>query len=332
MNVEEVDAHTASDDTLRRIVEIERACAYEDHPEVPVPEVDDLIGSHRHRPESVTSRHWLADGGFAAIHVHGPRATFLRLCVQPEQRRRGIGSALLAVAVEEAPQLGAEALFAEHSTPAGAAFAARHGFVDEQRVVRSLLELPAAALPEPAPPEGFTLATWLGRVPEEHLSDYVRGRAAMDDAPDPEGMEIPTMTAEKVRAWEDALARREREMRVTVVLAADGEVASFTELRLSRDSTIAVTEDTGTVAAHRGKGLARAAKLESLRRLRDDHREVEVVSTQNAEENAVMLGLNESLGFRRAVVMTVAALELRSDSVRPETGSDRTSSADRQPR
>jgi mycothiol synthase len=311
MKVEEVEARTASGDTLRAIVEIERTSSYEDHPEVPVPGLDDRIGFHRHRPESDTSRHWLAEGGFAALHVHGPRATFLQLCVHPERRRRGIGSALLAAVVERAPALGVEALFAEHSTPAGAAFAARNGFVDEQRVVRSLLDLRAAALPEPVPPEGFSLATWLGRVPDEHLAAYVRGRAAMDDAPDPESMEIPTMTAEKVRAWEEALARRGREMRVTVLLDGDAGVASFTEVRLSRGSTTCTTEDTGTVASQRGKGLARAAKLESLRRLRDDHPEVEVVSTQNAEENAVMLGLNESLGFRLAVVMTVAELELR---------------------
>lgn len=313
MHVEKVDARTASDDTLRTIAEIECACSSEDRPGIPAPDVDDRMRFHRHQPESDTRRHWLAEGGFAALHVHGPRATILELCVHPERRRRGIGSALLAAVVAGAPALGAEALFAEHSTPAGAAFAARNGFVDDQRVVRSLLDLRAAALPEPGLPDGFGLATWLGRVPEEDLAAYVRARAAMDDAPDPEGMEVPTTTAAMIRAWEEALARREREMRVTVVLAGEGEVASFTEVRLSRGSTTCTTEDTGTVGAHRGKGLARAAKLESLRRLRNDHPEVEVVSTQNAEENAVMLHLNESLGFRRSVVKTTAVRELQAD-------------------
>lgn len=311
MDVEAVDASAASDETLRKIVEIERACSSADLPGLPVPGVDDRIAFHRHRPPSSPSRHWLADGGVAVLHLHGSRATFLELCVHPERRRRGIGSALLAAVVEAAPQLGVEMLFAEHSTRAGAAFAARHGFVDGKRVVRSLLDLRAAVLPQPAPPDGFRMATWLGRVPEEHLAAYVRGRAAMDDAPDPEGMELPSATAEQVRGWEEALARRGREMRVTAVLDPEGEVASFTEVRLTPGSSLCTTEDTGTVAEHRGKGLARAAKLESLRRLRGDRPEVEVVSTQNAEENAVMLGLNESLGFRRAAVMTTAALELR---------------------
>ena len=310
MDIREVDARTAPDEVLLRIAEIWRACLGEDEPAWPLPSIDDLIGFNRHQPETDTRCHWLADGGFAAVLVLGPRASFLQLRVDPERRRRGIGSALLAAAVDRAPQLGVEALFAEHSTPAGAAFAANHGFAERQRVVRSLLNLRAAALPDPRLPDEFRLATWLGRVPEEHLTAYVRARAAMDDAPDPEGMEFPTPTAETVRAWEEALARRGREMRVTVALDGGGEIGSFTELRLSRDSTLSTTEDRGTVATQRGKGLARAVKLESLRRLRDDHPEVELVSTQNAEENAVMLHLNESLGFRRAVVMTTSVLDV----------------------
>jgi len=311
MHIEEVDAPTASDETLRAIAEVERACAIEDEPGLPAPRLEDLIGLRRHQPASDTRRHWVAEGGFASLYVLGPRATFLQLRVDPERRRRGVGSALLEVLLAAAPGLGVEALFAHHSTPEGEAFAARHGFADGQRVVRSLLDLQAAELPEPAPPAGVELVTWLGRVPEEHLAAYVRGRGAMDDAPDPEGMEFPTSTAEQVRGWEDALARRGREMRVTVAFDAEGEVVAFTELRLSGGSTTGTTEDTGTVAAERGRGLARAVKLESLRRLRHDHPEVEVVSTENAEENAVMLGLNESLGFRRALVLTTATLELR---------------------
>ncbi len=101
-------------------------------------------------------------------------------------------------------------------------------------------------------------------------------------------------------------------MRLTVAIADGGEIGAFTELRVSRDSTLGFTDDTATVAAHRGRGLARAVKVESLRRLRDDHPEVEVVSTSNAEENAAMRRLNESVGFRPTVVETTAALKVGS--------------------
>ncbi len=246
----------------------------------------------------------------AALYVHGPTATFTELLVDPKSRRQGIGTALLESVVARCREVGVETLRGEHLTPTGAAFAARLGAVDQQRVVRSLLDLRATVLPEPSPPDGFRLLTWLGRVPDEHLDAYVRARAAMDDAPDPEGMDFPTATAEKVRASEESLARRGREMRVTVAMAAAGEIAAFTELRVSGGSPLGVTDDTGTVATERGKGLARSVKLESLRRLRDDHPEIEAVKTRNAEENAVMRHLNESIGFRPTLVETVAALDL----------------------
>lgn len=242
--------------------------------------------------------------------MHGPRAAFLHLLVHPHRRRRGVGGALLEAVLARCRELRVEALHGHHTTPAGAAFAARFGAVDGQRVVRSVLELRTAELPESRVPDGFRLATWFRRVPEERLAAYVCARAAMDDAPTPDGMEYPAWTAEMVRDLEEALVRRRREMRLTVALGADDEVAAFTELRVSAGSTLGFTDDTGTVAEFRGQGLARAVKLESLRRLRADHPEVDVVSTSNAEENAVMRHINASLGFRPTAVETAATLTL----------------------
>jgi RimJ/RimL family protein N-acetyltransferase len=99
-------------------------------------------------------------------------------------------------------------------------------------------------------------------------------------------------------------------MRVTAAMRDDGEIGAFTELRVSRGSTLGFTDDTGTAAPYRGRGLARAVKVESLRRLREDHPEVDVVRTDNAEENVVMRHINESVGFRASVVETTATLTL----------------------
>jgi hypothetical protein len=213
--------------------------------------------------------------------------------------------------LQRAHQLDVTALRGSYATGSGAAFAAHVGAVAEDRVVRSVLDLRTAELPEPRVPEGLQLITWLARVPDEHLSAYVEARAAMDDAPHPEGMEIPSWTGATIRASEESLMRRDREMRLTVAMDDHGRVGAFTELRVSRGSKLGFTDDTGTVAARRGLGLARAAKLESLRRLRADHPEVEVVSTSNAEENSVMRHLNHSIGFRPTATVTGAVLELR---------------------
>lgn len=310
MPVQEVDARTASDDVLLSFHAIELACWPETNGSEPARSADEAVGYFRFQPTSHTSAYWLGEGGLAALHVHGPAAAFAQVLVPPEHRRAGIGTALLAAVRDRCLELGVTALHGRHASPSGAAFAAQLGAVDSQRDVYSMLDLRSAPLPEPSIPAGWTLVTWLARVPDEHLDAYVTARAAMDDAPTPAEMEFPTWTSEHVRASEESLALREREMRLTVAMNATDTIGAFTELRLSRGSTDGFTDDTGTVAEHRGQGLARAIKLESLRGLRNDHPEVEVVTTSNAEENVVMRHINESVGFLPTVTTTVTTLAL----------------------
>jgi mycothiol synthase len=309
-DVEEIDARAVSDGVLGRFHAVELACHHELHPEEPARSREEAIAFYRHQPTTHASCHWLADGGAASLYVHGPRAAFLHLLVEPRHRRRGIGTLLLAEVLGRARELDVEALRGSYTTAAGAAFATRFGFVAEARVVQSVLDLRAAELPQTNVPAGFRLLTWLRRVPDEYLTGYVEARAAMDDAPQPEGMDLPGWTAEHVRASEESLAQRHREMRLTVAIDESASIRAFTELRVSRGSTLGFTDDTGTVAAHRQKGLARAVKIESLRLLRSDHPEIEIVSTSNDEENAVMRHLNESIGFRPTAVVTSAVLDL----------------------
>jgi GNAT superfamily N-acetyltransferase len=310
MHVRELDARTAPDADLLAIHTIEQACIPEIVPGEPGRSADEAIAFMRFQPDTHESYNWLGDGGFASLYIHGSKATFLHLLVHPEERRAGLGAELLERAVARARERGCEVLHGHYATPAGAAFAARFGAVDGQREVRSLLRLSSAELPPPTLAAGWRLVTWLTRVPDEHLGAFVRARAAMDDAPGSEEIDYPTASAERVRASEDSLIERAREMRVTVAMRDDGEIGAFTELRVTRGAIVAVTDDTGTVAAHRGHGLARAVKLESLRRLHADHPAVEIVATMNAEENAVMRHINESVGFRPAATLTTATLTL----------------------
>jgi GNAT superfamily N-acetyltransferase len=310
MGIRELDARTAPDADLLAMHEIEQACLAELSNDDPGRSAQEAIAFHRFQPATHETFNWLADGGFVSLYVHGPSAAFVHLMVHPERRRRRTASALFEVVRERATERGARALHLHHATPAGAAFAAHIGAVDGQREVRSLLDLRTADLREPALPRGWRVATWLTRTPDEHLAAFVRARAAMDDAPGSAEIEFPTASAERIRAAEDALIERGREMRVTVAIDDGGQIGAFTELRVSSGSVHAFTDDTATVAAQRGRGLARAVKVESLRRLRADHPEVEVVTTMNAEENAVMRHINESVGFRPIAVLTQATLTL----------------------
>jgi GNAT superfamily N-acetyltransferase len=309
--VREVDGRTCPDADLLAIHAIERACLPELIPGEPSRSAEEAIAFYRHPPSSMTRHTWLSDhDGVANLVVYGPAAVFGEVLVAPAQRRSGIGTALLDALVHRARELGLEHVHGHHATPAGAAFAARAGAVDGQRDVRSLLRLAEARLPEPEVPAGWSLLTWTRRAPDELVESYARARPALDDAPTPDGMEFPVETAETIRDVEAALAKRGREGRVTVAVDPTGEVGAFTEVRLTPCAPLAFTEDTATVAAHRGLGLATAVKRESLRRLRADHPEVEVVTTMNAEENRAMRSVNERVGFTVAAILTSATITL----------------------
>lgn len=308
MGIEELDPRSASDEQFLAMHAIESACLAEMNPADPGRAADEAIAFYRHVPATQTNVYWLAgDAATASLFFHAPTAAYLQLYVAPAHRRAGLGTALHDCVLARSRELGAVRLYASHATPAGAAFARHVGAVDIQREVKSVLDLATAELPEPELPAGWELLTWVGRVPDEHVHAYARARASMDDAPGPSG--LPEGSVERIRASEEALRQRGREMRLTVALR-DGEVGAFTELRLSPGAAAGFTDDTGTAAEHRRQGLAKAVKRESLRRFRADHPDVRLVTTSNDETNAAMLAINKKRGFVPSATFTRAALDL----------------------
>lgn len=69
--------------------------------------------------------------GFALMRVVADEAELLTIAVAPDQRRRGVGSHLLAIAMAEADRRGAERIFLEvgHRNLAARALYQKHGFV-----------------------------------------------------------------------------------------------------------------------------------------------------------------------------------------------------------
>src|SRR5207253_97471 len=111
--------------------------------------------------------------------------------------------------------------------------------------------------------------------------------------PDTRGRGHGTSVLERVTETAGGLGARELiGSPVTVAVAGRGEVAACAGLGVSRGrGRSADTEDTAVGAAHRGRGLGRWVKFESLQRLRADRPEVELVTTDNAEQNESMLNL-----------------------------------------
>jgi mycothiol synthase len=308
VDIHELDPRSASDAQLLTMHAIESECLREMIPGDPGRSAGEAIAFYRHAPATQTNVYWLAgESATASLFFHSPAGGYAHVYVAPAQRRRGLATALLERVVARCRELGGVRLYASHATDAGAAFASSVGAVDVQRELKSILELGAANLPEPRAPSGWRLVTWIECVPDEHIDAYARARVAMDDAPGVAG--VPEGSIDRIRASEEALRQRGREMRLTVALR-DGEVGAFTELRLSPGAQAGFTDDTGTATEHRGQGLATAVKLESLRRFRADHPDVPLVATSNDETNAAMLAINRKLGFVTAATFTRSGLNL----------------------
>jgi mycothiol synthase len=305
VEIRELDPRTASDEDLLTIHRIEEACSFER----PFRSAELSLAYYRVWSDG-DRRWWLAgDVGAAVLMTTPPSFNQAQLLVRPEARRRGIGTALLARVVESARGQGLASFFAHHFDEAGAAFARSAGAVDDQRDVHSEVRLHDADLPEPSLPDGWRLVSWSGAAAEELVESYARARAAIDDAPTPGEMSLTPIDVAWVRRMEETAAARGRESRVTVAVDADGVVGSFTDLRVSSPPcAVSTTDDTATIAAARGRGLAYAVKLESLRRLRAERPDVEVVRTVNAEHNVAMRAVNAKAGFVPTAFLTTSVL------------------------
>lgn len=86
-----------------------------------------------------------------------------------------------------------------------------------------------------------------------------------------------------------------------VVLDGDA-VVSFALISADRDGRRAEHEMTGTLRAHRGRGLASLAKVAALRACRDAG--ISRLTTSNDTTNAPMLAINDRLGYRPTVFST----------------------------
>ena len=142
-------------------------------------------------------------------------------------------------------------------------------------------------------------------------SDLAVARDSMNDAPSPVGGFSEATSVDDIRAMEDAAEKRGRIIRVTVALDEQNAVGAFTDLRVNHGPTpVAFTDDTATIPSVRGLGLATAVKVESLRLLRNDRPDVEVVTTMNAEENVGMRRVNTKIGFVPTVTLTTTVFTL----------------------
>jgi GNAT superfamily N-acetyltransferase len=211
--------------------------------------------------------------------------------VRPDRTRRGAGSLLLSTAEERLAALGVSKVFAwVMDEPHNRAFAERHGYRASRSAYFLRLDLAGGTLP-----------------PRQELPPGVELRTAADFADDPrplfeldaetssdEPSDIPTEFTD-YEAWiEESWKHPLLDLDLTSVAVVDGRPAAFTVAHTD-DATRYATAMTGTARAHRGRGLAKLAKNDSLHRARAAG--CTEAFTGNDTGNGPMIAINKWFGY-----------------------------------
>jgi RimJ/RimL family protein N-acetyltransferase len=234
---------------------------------------------------------------------------FLDARVAPAHRRRGIGTDLVRHAARAARDEGRIKLYGFIAMgSAGEGFAevmgGRPGLVDVRRVL-DIDAIPAGHLAglraraEQAA-AGYSLLSWQGPTPEEHVDQVAAVRNALADAPHQPGKEVRVVDADWVREAEARTAHQGlRRYSVAARCDRTGELAGLTQVAVDPNSPDwAAQLVTAVTRPHRGHRLGILIKVAMLDLLAGAEPALRRISTGNAQDNAHMVAINEEIGFR----------------------------------
>lgn len=215
--------------------------------------------------------------------------------VRPDGRGRGVGSALFDRAQRHLLAAGAEVLESFAEKEDGRSFLARRGFRASGGEHLLVLEAPAAdlsalpALEAAKAEEAFVIAP-LGDVLDRQRELHAVYAAAAADVPE-------DFTVDDIRfeEWlDECLGDPDLSHGGSAVVLHEARPVAFAFLIVD-DQGRAVNDMTGTLAEFRRLGLARLAKLATIRWATQNR--VATIVTGNDDDNAAMLALNKSLGY-----------------------------------
>jgi GNAT superfamily N-acetyltransferase len=229
------------------------------------------------------------------------------LLVDPARRRAGLGTVLVRHAVAQAAASGRQVLAsdAREGSAAGAfwrALGAEPGIAEVLRVLR-LASVDAGRLAglraqaEQAA-RGYSLLTWEGPVPQQHLAGYGALAEALNDAPRDAGHEGQRWDAERVRLSEQRVCAQGLRYYTVAAAGERGELAAVTQLGVDPlQPDWGFQELTAVAGPHRGHRLGLLVKLAMLDLLAAREPQLAAIITGNADGNKHMIAINEQLGF-----------------------------------
>ncbi len=309
-------------DDLPAILDLYAECeAHDDNPEhASLVELQEFWDSPRSRPEEDTLAGWGSDGRAVAAAWAGcnraiteKRGVYLGGVVRPDRRGEGIGRAVLQWELAHGREWDSATrkfgygplvmrLYAPEQQADARDLAERHGlgvtryFFD---MSRDLGELPAAG-----EPRGIRLIDWapdrtreVHRVIDEAFEDHW-GHVSSTEQMWDEMIESATFRPKwTVLAVDEATG--------AVVGAAIN--AAYEQDWEATGAKEGYTNDLGVLRSHRGRGVARALLIESMRRFRAAGMQAAALNVDTANPTGA-LGLYEGLGYRRTSTMCVHQL------------------------
>jgi len=254
----------------------------------------------------------------------------LGVCVDPARRRQGIGSALLAWGEDLIAKSGRTLVFAEITYGAGddhepymetsqaakvplmsesVSFPLKRGYEVTHAQRRSVLDVPmdprlfAQLMADTARyRSGYRLHTWFCEIPRQWKDSFAQLKEDFcRDAP--QGtipLDHQTWNHERINQMvRETLDAGNVFLMTAVEHEATGELVGFTELRWPAEPDEAAEQWFTIVSGkHRGHRLGMWVKLANAAELVGRCPGIRRIHTDNAQENAHMLGINIAMGFR----------------------------------
>jgi GNAT superfamily N-acetyltransferase len=249
-----------------------------------------------------------------ALQVYLPRwdnthLGSVKVTVDPQVRRRGLGRRLFEVGVERVRAERRRTLLASCvAQTAGEAFLKAIGLDQVYEEIYRRQDLVTLDWPRLdreyaralSHAEGYELVRVPGAVPAELLDGVVAMTEAINDAPTEEmDFEDEVFSPERIRSFETAVeARGDRLYRLVARERATSTLAGHTMVEVDGDMPWDANQlDTSVLRAHRGHRLGILLKIGMLHWLREEEPQLRTVLTGNAASNSHMIGVNELLGY-----------------------------------
>ena len=316
MRIEQFDPATDAE-RLKACYDIVVAGSPIDHPNLPGCPLRSFRSKWTRSYDSAPSEAWLAtdDSGeptgcyILRLPVQ-ENVTLARVILQvpPDRRRAGIGSELLAHCADRARSAGRARIGGEaRDGSPGAAFAqavgAQAGIAEVNRILDVDSSLPARLdrlrAGAQAKATGYSLLSWLGVTPREHLDEVARLNNAMTDAPRDDGVQATRWDGQRVAEQEEhAEAHGLRFSAVAARHDGTGELVALTQI-CTDDGTpgCAFQQITAVSKEHRGHRLGLLVKVANLEQLMSNDPSIRRILTGNAGANRYMIAINEMMGF-----------------------------------